>query len=77
MIFLHTKLQRWMKAWSVSFAGEQKQRSLVRELLGPNLSSESLPFTFSADGGEVIGRAPMACVPDLVEKVIQLNEKLG
>ena len=66
-----------MKAWNVSFAGEQKQRGLVRELVGPNLSSESLPFTFSIDKGksEEIRRAPIAYVPDLVAKVTQLLDQ--
>ncbi len=61
-----------MKAWNVSFAGEQKQRLLVKELVGPNLSSEAVPFTFAVEGGEEIRRAPMAYVPNLVAKVTQL-----
>jgi hypothetical protein len=64
-----------MKSWNVSFDGEQKQRHLVKELLGPNLSSESVPFTFSVDHREEICRAPMAFVPDLVAKITQLLDQ--
>jgi hypothetical protein len=79
---LHSKLTtwcRWMKAWKINLESEVKERSLAKELVGPNLESETVLFTFSLDGGaEEVRKAPMAYVPDLVGKVKQLldeNEK--
>jgi hypothetical protein len=68
-----------MKAWKINLESEVKERSLAKELVGPNLESETVLFTFSLDGGaEEVRKAPMAYVPDLVGKVKQLldeNEK--
>jgi hypothetical protein len=71
-------LQRWMRAWKVSFASEAKERSLAKELVGPNLDAEAVAFTFPVDGrggGEEIQKAPMAFVPDLVAKVTQILDQ--
>lgn len=51
---------------------------MVKELVGPNLTSESIAFTFLIDGGaggEEVRKAPMAYVPDLVAKVTQLLDQ--
>jgi hypothetical protein len=67
-----------MSAWKVSFASEAKERSLAKELVGPNLDAEAVAFTFPADShgsGEEIRKAPMAFVPDLVGKVIQILDQ--
>ncbi len=47
------------------------------ELVGPNIQSENVAFSFLIDGGseEEIKKAPMAYVPDLVGKVNQLLEQ--
>ena len=45
-----THTLRWMKEWNVSFASECKERSLVKELVGPNLSAENVILTFAPDG---------------------------
>lgn len=67
-----------MSAWKVSLGSEAKQRSISKELIGPNLKSESAAFTFLIDsgtGGEEIRKAPIAYVPDLVAKVTQLLDQ--
>lgn len=65
-----------MSAWKVSLGSEAKQRSLSKELIGPNLQSETAAFTFGLDGGgEEIRKAPIAYVPDLVAKVKQLLDQ--
>ncbi len=65
-----------MNAWNISLGTEGKERSRARELIGPNLTSESVAFTFSLDGGgEELRMAPMAYVPDLPTKVTQLLDQ--
>jgi hypothetical protein len=66
-----------MGAWKVELASEAKERSLANELVGPNIDAESLPFTFLVDDchHEEVRRAPMAYVPNLVGKVIQVLEQ--
>lgn len=65
-----------MRAWNIGLGTEGKERSRARDLIGPNLASESVAFTFSLDGGgEELRKAPMAYVPDLPAKVIQLLEQ--
>lgn len=65
-----------MNAWNISLGTEGKERSRARELIGPNLTSESVAFTFSLDGGgEELRKAPMAYVPDLPTKVTQLLDQ--
>jgi len=65
-----------MGAWKISFASEAKERSLSKELVGTNLDAEAVAFTFTEDGGnEYVQKAPMAFVPDLVNKVIQLLDQ--
>lgn len=55
---------------------EAKQRSVSKELIGPNIKSEVAAFTFKiASGGEEIRKAPIAYVPDLVGKVKQLLDQ--
>lgn len=70
---------RWMAAWNIYVASETKERALAKELVGPNLAAEAMPFTFPLEGGtEEVKKAPMAFVPDMISKVIQLldqNEK--
>lgn len=60
-----------MKAWNVSFACEQRERSLA----APNLAAESIVLSFSTEGGEKLREVPYANVPDLKAKVIQLLEQ--
>ena len=57
-------------------ASEAKERKLAQQLVGPNIEGEAVPFTFSVDsGGEEVRKAPMAYVPDLVSKVVQLLDQ--
>ena len=65
-----------MKAWNISLGPENKARSLASDLVGPNLASELVAFTFSVDGGgDEVRKAPMAYVPDLPAKIMQLLEQ--
>lgn len=66
-----------MRGWKVSFGSELKQRALSTELIGPNLQSENVPFTFYLDHHtyEEVRKAPIAYVPDLVAKVTQLLDQ--
>ncbi len=65
-----------MQAWNITLGSEYKVRSLARDLVGPNLASELVAFTFTLDGGgEEVRKAPMAYVPELPAKVIQLLEQ--
>lgn len=67
---------RWMGSWNISLSTEAKVRSLAHELVGPNLASELVPFTFSMDGGgEEVRKAPMAYIPDLQGKIVQLLDQ--
>lgn len=67
---------RWLGAWKIKLDSEAKERSLAKELVGGNIESESIPFTFSIDGGgEEVRKAPMAYIPDLVSKVIQILDQ--
>lgn len=67
---------RWMSSWNISLSTEGKVRSMARDLIGPNLASELVPFTFSLDGGgEEIRKAPMAYIPDLQAKIKQLLDQ--
>ena len=60
----------------MSFASECKERSLAKELVGPNLSAEGDILTFAPDGtAEVMREAPFAYIPDLQAKVIQLLDQ--
>ena len=64
-----------MKAWKIKLDSEAKGHSIAKELVGDNLESETLGFTFMVEGGgKEIKKAPMAYVPDLVAKVKQLLE---
>ena len=74
MIFF--KLTKIDGSMEVSFASEAKERALASVLVGPNLDAEAVPFTFpNPRGGEQFRKAPMAFVPDLVEKVSQLHDQ--
>ena len=42
-----TTWYRWMHSWNISLSTESKVRTLARDLVGPNLASEVVPFTFS------------------------------
>ena len=66
-----------MKAWRISLESEAKERTLAKELVGPNIKSENVAFSFLIDGGpeEEIKKVPMAYVPDLVGKAKQLLEQ--
>lgn len=51
-------------------------RALAQELVGPNLSSEMVAFTFPyTGGGEEVRKAAMAYIPDLPAKVKQLLDQ--
>ena len=65
-----------MRAWKIHLESESKERSLAKELVGANLSSEMVAFSFSLDGGgEEIRKAPIAYIPDLAQKVIQMLDQ--
>ena len=66
-------IPRWMREWKISFGTEYKERSLAKDLIGANVTSETVAFTFPLNGGgEEVRKAPMAYIPDLPAKVIQL-----
>ena len=45
-------------------------RTEAKELVGDNVLEELVPFSFThKDGGEEIKQAPMACIPNLWEKI--------
>lgn len=45
--------------WGLDIASEKKMRVEARELVGDNLQSEMVPFSFKhKDGGEIIKEAP-------------------
>ena len=55
-----------------TYYSEAKERALANVLVGTNLDSEAVPFTFpNSGGGERIQKASMAFVPNLVAKVTQ------
>lgn len=54
---------------------EAKERKLRKGLIGHNIECEAVPLTFSLEGGEEVRQAPMAFVPNLVEKVVQLLDQ--
>lgn len=65
-----------MAAWNVSFASESKERSLAKELVGPNYTAEAVVLTFPLEGGgEELRKAPFAYIPDLKHKVVQLLDQ--
>ena len=67
---------RWMKMWGISIAAEGKMRQEARELVGDEVHSELVPFSFShKDGGEVIKSAAMAYITDVWGKIQDLLEK--
>lgn len=67
---------RWMSGWNIQLGSERRMRSLANELIGSNLASEMVAFTYSlAEGREELCKAPMAYVPDLTEKVRQLLDQ--
>ena len=71
-------IHRWMGAWNINLTSEVKERSLAKELVGDNIEAELMPFTFAIDrggGGEEVLKKPMAYVPNLIEKVIQLLDQ--
>lgn len=71
-----TAYNRWMKAWKIHLDSEVKERLLAKELVGPNLASEMVAFSFKLDeGGVEIRKAPMAYVPNLVQKVTQILDQ--
>ena len=52
-------------------AGEQRQRSIAKELMGDNLVAEAAPMSFPLKQGRAeIRAAPFVYTPDLVAKVI-------
>lgn len=54
-------------------AGQREQGGcLGKELVGLNIESEAVPFTFPLNPGVEVRKAPMAYVPNLVAKVVQL-----
>ena len=36
---------RWMREWKISFGTEYKERSLAKDLIGANVTSETVAFT--------------------------------
>ena len=54
--------------WGISIAAEGKMRKEAKEIVGDDVCSESVPFSFShKDGGE-IKPAAMAHISDLWKK---------
>lgn len=59
--------------WGLDIASEKKMRKEAKQLVGDNLRSEMVPFTFKhRDGGEIIKEAAMAYVPNLWLKIEDL-----
>ena len=55
---------------------ERKMRSVAQAVVGTNLASEALPFSFPLKrGGEEMRPAALCYVSDLGEKVFQLLEQ--
>lgn len=40
-----------MSGWKIHMESESKERCIAKELVGPNLASEMVAFSFSLDGG--------------------------
>lgn len=61
--------------WGVSIEAEGKMRQEAKEIVGNDVCSESVPFSFShKDGGEIIKPAAMAYKSNLWEKIQGLLE---
>ena len=75
-IHVHVYHTRWMKVWGISFAPEGKMRQEAKELVGDDMCSELVPFSFShKDGGEVIKPAAIrAYISNLWKKIQGLLE---
>ena len=72
------KTHRWLAKWNLKMDSEAKERKLRKGLIGDNIECEAVPLTFPLDGGkggEEVRQAPMAYVPNLVEKVVQLLDQ--
>ena len=60
----------------VKLASEKKMRVEAEKLVGKNLESEMVPFSFPhRDGGQVIKVAPFAFIPSLWDKMQDLLEQ--
>ena len=64
---------RWLKAFNISLASERKQRVLAKDLVGENYKVESVPFSFTIDSREVIQEAPFVYVPNLIQKLADVD----
>ena len=61
--------------WGISIAAEGKMRQKAKEIVGDDVCSESVPFSFPhKDGGEIIKLAAMAYVSNLWQKIQGLLE---
>ena len=60
-------LQRWLKMSGIAVAGEKRQQSLAKELVGENIAAEPVAMSFSLpSGGEELRS------PDLKAKITQI-----
>jgi hypothetical protein len=53
----------------VSLASERKQRVLAKNITGDNYEVESVPFSFTVDGVEVVKEAPFVYTRNLIRQV--------
>ena len=61
--------------WGISIAAEGKMRQEAKEIVGDDVHSESVPFSFThKDGGEIIKPAAMAYISNLWQKIQGLLE---
>ncbi len=76
VVLLVFSLHRWLRASGITIPSEKKQQLLSHELLGDNLESEAVPFSFALKhGGEDLRPAPLVYVPDVAAKVFQLLDQ--
>ena len=69
-------LNRWLQDTGVRIGSERKMRTVVQGVVGTNLASEALPFSFPLKrGGEEMLPAPLSHVSDLSEKMFPLLEQ--
>jgi hypothetical protein len=64
-----------MKSFHINFGSEVKQRALMKEIVGDNITAELGAFTVKRDGGgETIKEIPFVYVPNLILGRLQNTE---
>eukprot|EP00731_Ephydatia_muelleri_P036064 Em0197g9a len=74
-------MRRWLKAWGIQLASEQKMRQRASALIGTNMSAEMIPLLFKHKGGaDEIKPAPIAYIPHLwarIQTLLEQNDVTG